>query len=398
MKVGIFIDDFFDDRGFNSEIKYYYNLLNNYEDIDLYVYNFGKNYKSQKNIINISGNTLLKLFKLISYMKTFNSVTVVNGIMGKNQIIIYIALLISQKKFISISASQVTKYNLENKLFYEDPDISSLTLKKELFNNRKLLIKRIAPVLKKIYLKTIGYLVIKRASRVIHSSNFEKIQFKRLVKIKSKSTILFPPNMPNDKVEAINNYRNDNYYKKFNLHKKINIIYWGRIDYSIKGLDRILYALHNTNNKKLIIHFMGPNYNDGLKNLLKLKSDLSLNNMIIHPKDEWLGNISPFINADYSILSSRWDGFPRSLRESLEYQVPIICSIETNFADICRKFQCGISFKNKNELIKIFNNVSKSESQNLKRNCYNASSFLDGERYKNNIRFILQETYESSRT
>ena len=120
--------------------------------------------------------------------------------------------------------------------------------------------------------------------------------------------------------------------------------------------------------------------------------------MIIHPTDEWLGNISPFINADYSILSSRWDGFPRSLRESLEYQVPIICSIETNFADICRKFQCGISFKNKNELIKIFNNVSKSESQNLKRNCYNASSFLDGERYKNNIRFILQETYESSRT
>ena len=100
---------------------------------------------------------------------------------------------------------------------------------------------------------------------------------------------------------------------------------------------------------------MGPDYNNGLSKLNSSISSFKLDEfMIIHSHKVWKNNLKPFVDSDFSILSSRVDGFPRSLRESLIFEVPIICSVESNFSDIISNYNCGYSFLSGEELFKIF--------------------------------------------
>ena len=55
-----------------------------------------------------------------------------------------------------------------------------------------------------------------------------------------------------------------------------------------------------------------------------------------------------FNDADFIVLFSRWDGFPRVLRESLSSGIPIIVSKETHFSEIINEFKVGIVVKDFN--------------------------------------------------
>ena len=100
--------------------------------------------------------------------------------------------------------------------------------------------------------------------------------------------------------------------------------------------------------------------------------------------------MQPFVSADYSILLSRWDGFPRSLRESIFYNIPIIASKETNFGDIINKTDCGylIDFKKSENFLKFIKELIYNKKEiidNQKKNCEKAKYFLSEEFYKNSI-------------
>ena len=120
---------------------------------------------------------------------------------------------------------------------------------------------------------------------------------------------------------------------------------------------------------------MGFDYNHGLSKIKNLISKLNLDKkVIITPSKIWKSTKIPLIKADYSILLSRWDGFPRSLRESLYFNVPIIASIETNFSDLIQNFKCGYVVKesqiNMNKFSKslLLNKLlMKTHKQNCKR-------------------------------
>ena len=65
---------------------------------------------------------------------------------------------------------------------------------------------------------------------------------------------------------------------------------------------------------KIKFYIAGPDYNKGLGLLInKIDKDKLQEHVKILKKT--LENINIFKNADYNILLSRWDGFPRSLRE-----------------------------------------------------------------------------------
>ena len=64
-----------------------------------------------------------------------------------------------------------------------------------------------------------------------------------------------------------------------------------------------------------------------------------------YSKEVWSKSNQPLKKADYSILLGKWDGSPRSLRESINYNVPIIVSRETNFEDLVNLTNCGIVLK-----------------------------------------------------
>ena len=172
------------------------------------------------------------------------------------------------------------------------------------------------------------------------------------MKYKTTTTIICMPNQNKDlKYSEITETK-----EKFLFDKNfINIIYWGRIDYRTKGIDRLLVFAKNTFelDKKNIIkfHLMGPDYNDGLKEtLLEIEKLDLVNKVFVHPSNVWKDTKEPLIQADYSILLARWDWFPKSLRESIHYNVPIIITEETNFCDLVKETNCGVVLnQNKND-------------------------------------------------
>jgi glycosyltransferase involved in cell wall biosynthesis len=62
---------------------------------------------------------------------------------------------------------------------------------------------------------------------------------------------------------------------------------------------------------------------------------------IVTPEQYTSGDHSPLATADASVLLSRWDGFPRALRESLQLDVPVLVSPETHFSEIIDECRCG---------------------------------------------------------
>ena len=139
---------------------------------------------------------------------------------------------------------------------------------------------------------------------------------------------------------------------------------------------------------------MGPSYQDGAQILDSKISSYKLEKfMYVHKANVWKNNPKPFIDSDFSICATRWDGFPRSLRESLAYMVPIIVSTESNFTDIINDYNCGFSFSNEFELQQIFNKLNSSNYniQELKNNCKKVVSDIISE---SNIANINYSTYK----
>ena len=74
-------------------------------------------------------------------------------------------------------------------------------------------------------------------------------------------------------------------------------------------------------------------------------------------------------------------GFPRTLRESTIFKVPMLVSEETNFGDLVRNFQAGIVAKrpdNVSELAIDLAFISKSNNRNFFKNgSKNLSNYLE---------------------
>ena len=340
----------------------------------------------------MSDLNLFQLNKKIKEIINENLVDIVHlrGLMSKSLLKIYLALIFNKIPFVTTLYSQLNSYNLNNKLFFEDPDVKSLqTSEKSMQNPAR---SWLSPLLKKIYLVFIGKTILNIASAIIVFSKFEKEEVEKIKKF-NKIHIIHEALLNEKELEKELKYQsNHDFYTANGYKDNINIAYWGRIDFTLKGIDRIIKALAKTNNKDIIIHILGPNYNNGIIQVESLIKTLKLNNqVIIHSESEWKGNKAPFISSDYSILCSRWDGFPRTLRESIALNTPIIVSTETNFSDLCLETNCGIEFQDIDNLVGIFNKLQKPENNYIK-GCYRAKNIIS----VNNVASNLMEVYTNA--
>jgi glycosyltransferase involved in cell wall biosynthesis len=349
--------------------------LGHRHDVKNRVYKF-----SNKNIF-----TFYQKFKKI-YKKEKIDIAHIRGVISYQHIIWYFCLIFMKAKYVISPNSQLLKFNLNNKLFFENPDFKNdSNNKKKNFKTKLLilyLVNKCVPFFKRLYLILIGNFFIKNSKGMIFYSNYEKINSK---KFKISKTIVYEPNLTNTKKTEEVNFK-----FQYNI-EDINIVYWGRLDFKLKGIDRMINLAKlikpMDKNNKIKFHLMGPDYNNSLKRIILEINKYNLEKKIIYyTKDIWLNNLQPFILADYSILLSKWDGFPRSLRESIFYDLPIIASLETNFGDIIDKTNCGylIDFNEISSFLKFLENLINNKKKIIdvhKRNCVKAKYFLSDDYY-----------------
>ena len=136
---------------------------------------------------------------------------------------------------------------------------------------------------------------------------------------------------------------------------------------------------------------MGPNYNRGEEYIsAKIKEQHLKNRVFLYEESVWRGTTLPLQCADYSILLSRWDGYPRSLRESVSMSVPIIASEETNFWDLINKTNCGYLYTQyKNDQRTLIESII-NKSASLEKECKMATEELMPEKICND----LHESYK----
>ena len=384
MKILLLTSDI-DGPGAGFDVKYSKEITENPDDI--YVIHFGKRNDPKKKIYNLNKKNIISCFLKFRriYKEEKIDLTHIRGFIGIDQFLWIAFLIMIKAKYIITLSSQLNTYNLNNKLFFKNPDFKNLNEKDKRKNNiidnaKEKINRAIVPILKKIYLFSFGNFFLKKSRGIIVNSNYE-LNFAKKYQVKKK--IIYEPFF--DEQDKIINQIDDFEFDK----SKVNIVYWGRIDYQMKGFDRLIEFAKKIYNEKyyynIKIHLMGPDYNFSLE---KIKKETKKNNLSeifeFYSKEVWSKSNQPLKKADYSILLGKWDGSPRSLRESINYNVPIIVSRETNFEDLVNLTNCGIVLKETNtEEINLFIKNLVSKNYNIinkhKESCNKAKKFISNE-------------------
>lgn len=161
--------------------------------------------------------------------------------------------------------------------------------------------------------------------------------------------------------------------EEFNIKKKRNnsIVFIGRKDIYIKGIDYLLNEIMNNKNElyNLKIFLYGPDRRGANSYINKFIKKYNLEKILynedsIHGEDKFL----ILSEALATILTSRTEGHPTVLLESLSVGTPIIASVGTGMDKFIDKYNCGWHFQNKkNELsniLKEINNVGIDYEKN----------------------------------
>lgn len=125
-------------------------------------------------------------------------------------------------------------------------------------------------------------------------------------------------------------------------------IYLGRLDYYNKGLDQLFLTFEMIKNKglnfKLILygHFNSDKDKEIISSWInKLGAEVVDYRGAIYGLDKF----NAIRSADALVLPSRFEGIPRSLRESLYTGTPVIITRETNMAEYVIQYNCGFVCK-----------------------------------------------------
>lgn len=187
-----------------------------------------------------------------------------------------------------------------------------------------------------IYRKTCGLLMLRYAKYIFVFSEFEKSEINKLLGINKISCrfIRFECSMDNRKIGS------DRFTKS---NSALKITFWGRLDYYYKGVDQICNEVLKIKDKNLDfkIYLIGPDFNESYKLVddFITKNDLYNNLEII--KDYERGSLGYLADSDYSIVMPRWDGYVRSIKESILLGVPVIITKETHHDKTILELGCG---------------------------------------------------------
>ncbi|GAA4514824.1 glycosyltransferase [Sphingobacterium thermophilum] len=190
-----------------------------------------------------------------------------------------------------------------------------------------------------------------------------------------------------------NSIQGDDILRLTDLRKKdldtITITYIGRFIPEIKGLDKLInqVILDQTiiRGRKIQINLYGPNspYKTYLERLCKEKNILD----IIFFKGEVFGEKKEEVlrNTDFHILTSRSEGYPMSVLESLAKGIPQILSEGTNLLSDLEHYNFGVGFDKE-----VFTKISALNPQDYHLMCVNALKYSEMHCVSN----IAKKTFE----
>lgn len=242
--------------------------------------------------------------------------------------------------------SQFTSYVLGRRLFGINPDVKVLNQengrKKISGHWKSILFKKIAiAFMKACYaLKGAGWIVLSR---------FEEKEISAIFNTSNADAFIRVPWAVGESDFSLSEPEYfDRYPQAFG---KVKLVLWSRLDYELKGIDRLLNGIAvdtPLSASRYHTFLIGPDYAGGLEKCITRVKQLQIEDRvtILGPDQYTSGDHSPLAFADGSVLLSRWDGFPRSLRESLLLDVPVLVSPETHFSDIISETGCGLSISN----------------------------------------------------
>lgn len=239
--------------------------------------------------------------------------------------------------------AQFSSYLMSKRLFDANPDVRVLENEQA---TKKLNKDKFSIVIKKLAIRLLRNCFKSSGRGWLTLSKFEEDQIKILFPDSQKLPFVRIPWAIEDTKMKIGN---PDFFKAFPISEdKFKFVVWARLDVEVKGIDRLLSGIaYNLDSKEDNYHvfLVGPDYAGGVQKIEKLLKNLNIEDRvtIIGPDRYVAGDHSPLATADASVLLSRWDGFPRSLRESLQLETPVLVSPETHFTDLVSKYGCGES-------------------------------------------------------
>jgi glycosyltransferase involved in cell wall biosynthesis len=252
--------------------------------------------------------------------------------------------------------AQVTTPVMAGKIFTQDPDVRKLEQGGlQLPNLKEKLMIQINPMLKTAYLNSIGKFLTANSRMIAVLSEFEANHFRKYLPTYTGRFTQLRWGL--DRKPEENDPRH--YYREVLgfADDKANYVYWGRLDWHYKGLDRLLNGvLHcvqscKSNDVPFRLFLIGPDYRDGAQKIRKFIEAHQLQDVVhlMLPGSYPAGSKMPLRDASASIYLSRWDGFPRTLRESTLLNVPVLVSEETHFGALVTEHVSGIALTNPDE-------------------------------------------------
>ena len=208
--------------------------------------------------------------------------------------------------------------------------------------------RRASPILKQMWLRTVGLTLFRAVDCIAVLSDHEEREIRNVVPSLSGPAVKLRWGI--DQVPGID--APEHYYRDtlgIAADGCANIVFWARLDWHYKGLDRllagVLAARRCTGTLPFRLFLCGPGYAGGLERAKAFIAEHSLERDVrIIPS--FGGSKAALRDADASVLLSRWDGLPRSLRESLWLGVPVITSRDTHAGHLLRNQGAGIVVEN----------------------------------------------------
>lgn len=138
------------------------------------------------------------------------------------------------------------------------------------------------------------------------------------------------------------------------LSESIKLLYIGRLEIDIKGLDLLLDAINlqqekmRATNTTLIIH--GPNKDPSREELKHLIETYQISDLVSLEGEVWgKEKEKVLLCSDYFIQTSRSEGMPMGLLEAMAHGLPVIVTEGTGFAESVTEHQCGFGCKTAKE-------------------------------------------------
>ena len=301
MKIGVFFSDLHNKVGDNVDVLPLINPLGTTHE----VYTFSKN--NNKNLINnslsYSGNIFTLICKIFSLRKELDILHVFCGLKWSVPLVIFVANICKIKVVYSPLGQLLPNFTQNKNIF-------------------------------KIVIVKIVFKIVLRSNIQIHCcSDFESKTINKWISNKNRFFIV--PLAPNIGQQTELNNNNGKY-----------ILYFGRFDVWQKGLDIVISSVKIIENhlidSGLKVVLAGRGSDLQLQKVRKLIKSNGLSELIsLRVNVSNAERVSLYKNAKFFYHPSRIEGFARSMRDAIAFQIPIISTFDSNTGNLFSSFNIG---------------------------------------------------------